>query len=132
MERQAVYVKEKKEKIEKIKKKYENMNLSDDTALKINNLEVTNNILKAATAIVGLVSVINWFVPDMIPFVDEAILTGLTTLLGSSAKIVENNIDSIAKNGTSNIKMEEIQNLSGQAKEIISNLKEKNIKKTSI
>jgi len=124
MERQAVYVNEKKEKIEKIRKKYENMNLSDNAALKINNLEVTNNILKTATAIVGLVTVINWFVPDAIPFIDETILTGLTALLGSSSKIIENNIESLNKNGSSEVKMEEIQKIAGQANQILNNIKQ--------
>lgn len=128
MERTAVYVTEKKEKIERIKKKYNNMSLSDNQAEKINKLEVTNNVLKGATAIIGIATVINWLVPDAIPFIDEAILTGITTLLGSASTIVQNNIDSIALTGTADVKIEEIQKLTNQAGQIASNIKNKRTK----
>lgn len=130
MKREAIYVIEKKEKIDKIKKNYNNMNMSDETAQKINRLNITNNILKITTALVGLVSVVNWFTPDPIPFIDEAILTGLTTLLGSASKIVENNIDNISKNGKVEIKIEEIQKLANQAHQIASITKSKSATKS--
>ena len=91
--RETVIVPEKKEKIERIKRKYNNMEMTDDTAKKIRTLEATNNILLAATGVVGVATVINYFVPDMVPFVDEAIMTGATALLGSASAIVKNKIN---------------------------------------
>ena len=49
MSREAVFIPEKKKKIDNIKSKYNNMSMSDSAASKIVSLEVTNNILKAAT-----------------------------------------------------------------------------------
>ena len=93
--RETVIVPEKKEKIERIKRKYNNMEMADDTAKKIRTLEVVNNVLIAATGVVGCATVINYFVPDALPFVDEAVMTGATALLGSASTIVKNKIDSI-------------------------------------
>ena len=109
MENKAVYTIEQKNELEKIKLKYKNPNMSDETAKKIQTLERTNNILKGTTAVVGVISVINWIVPDAIPIIDEAILTGITALLGSSSKIVENNIEKALYTGRIDISMEEIQ-----------------------
>jgi hypothetical protein len=95
--RETVIVPEKKEKIERIKRKYNNMEMSDDTAKKIRNLEVVNNVLVAATGLVGCATVINYFVPDALPFVDEIVMTGATTLLGSASAIVKNKITDLSK-----------------------------------
>ena len=46
MENKAVYTIEQKNELEKIKLKYKNPNMSDETAKKIQTLERTNNILK--------------------------------------------------------------------------------------
>ena len=46
MARKTVIIPENKEVINKIKTKYNNMEMSDSTALKIASLEVTNKILK--------------------------------------------------------------------------------------
>ena len=122
MENKAVYTIEQKNELEKIKLKYQNPNMSDETAKKIQTLERTNNVLKGTTAVVGLISVINWIVPDAIPIIDEAILTGITALLGSSSKIVENNIEKALYTGRIDISMEEIQKLSTEANKIASNI----------
>lgn len=46
-----VVVPENKKKLENIKKKYKNMQMSDDDASKILRLEATNRILKGVTEI---------------------------------------------------------------------------------
>lgn len=112
--RETVIVPEKKEKIERIKRKYNNMEMSDDTAKKIRNLEVVNNVLVAATGLVGCATVINYFVPDALPFVDEIVMTGATTLLGSASAIVKNKINDLSVSGTTEMKMEEVTKLSEQ------------------
>ena len=128
MERSAIYIDEKKEKIDKIRKKYNNVLLEAKQAEKIIKLESTNEILTTATKIVGILTVINWIIPDTLPIIDEAILTGIATLLGTSSKIVENNIDSIAETGSSQVKIEEIEKLINKAGQIVSNIKSKRTK----
>ena len=82
MSREKVFVSEKKSKIEKVKRKYKNMSMSDETANKIVKLNTLNKILKTATGAVGLITVIDFFVPDPVLGLDEAALTALTGLLG--------------------------------------------------
>ena len=128
MKRNAIYIDEKKEKIEKIKTKYNNLVLDDSQVEKIVKLEATNEILTAATKIVGILTIINWIIPDTLPLIDEVILTGITTLLNSSSKIVKNNIDSIAKTGNTQIKIDEIEKITNQASQIVRDIKNKRIK----
>ena len=116
--RETIYINEEKRKIEKIKEKYNNMNLSDDTAKQINSLEITNNILKSATILAGIATIINYFIPDPVPLMDEAIMTGLTGLLKTSSTIVENKIDKLSKTGDAKIQMSEIENLTKQMKNL--------------
>ena len=123
--RETVIVPEKKEKIERIKRKYKNMEMSDDTAKKIKNLEVVNNVLLVATGIVGVATVVNYFVPDPVPGIDEAIMTGATALLGSAATIVKNKINDLAATGTTEMKMEEVTNLSNGLSDIARQVAEK-------
>lgn len=125
--RETVIVPEKREKIERIKRKYENMSMTDDTAKKIRALEITNNVLAAATGAVGIATIVNYFVPDPVPGIDEAVMTGVTALLGSATTIVSNKIKDLAATGTTDVKMEEVTKLSEQmvnvAKQVSENKK---------
>ncbi len=126
--RETVIVPEKKEKIERIKRKYNNMEMADDTAKKIRTLEVVNNVLIAATGVVGCATVINYFVPDALPFVDEAVMTGATALLGSASTIVKNKINDLAATGTAEAQMDEVTKLSGQMAEVAKRISENKAK----
>lgn len=125
--RETVIVPEKREKIERIKRKYENMSMTDDTAKKIRALEITNNVLAAATGAVGIATIVNYFVPDPVPGIDEAVMTGVTALLGSATTIVSNKIKDLTATGTTDVKMEEVTKLSEQmvnvAKQVSENKK---------
>ena len=123
--RETVIVPEKKEKIERIKRKYNNMAMTDDTAKKIKNLEVVNNVLLVATGIVGVATVVNYFVPDPVPGIDEAVMTGATALLGSASTIVKNKINDLAATGTTEMKMEEVTNLSNGLSDIVRQVADK-------
>ena len=124
MSRETVIVPEKKEKIEKIKRKYNNMAMSDDVAQKINRLEVTNNILKAATGVVGVVAALDWIILDPVPGVDEAVFTGATALLGLASSIVGNKIDDLANTGNADLQMEEVNKLSNQLSDVAKKTKD--------
>ena len=123
--REAILIPEKKEKIERIKRKYQNMELSDDAAQKIRTLEVVNNILISATGLVGVATVVNYFIPDALPFVDEAVMTGVTALLGSASTVVKNKINDLAATGTTEVKMEEVTKLSDQMSKVARDIADK-------
>ena len=123
--RETVIVPEKKEKIERIKRKYDNMSMSDDTAKKIRKLEIINNLLVAATGAIGIATVFNYCVPDALPFVDEAIMTGITALFGSSSTLISNKIKDLAETGTTEMKMDEVAKLSEQMANVSRKLAEK-------
>lgn len=126
MSKEAVMIPEKKKRIEKVKAKYKNMSMSDDAAMKIVRLNTLNNVLKAATGVVGLVTVIDYFVPDPILGLDEAALTAITGLLGYSSSLVNNKIDSIAASDDAELKMEEINNLTNKLTDVAGKVKKTN------
>ena len=101
-----------KKKLDAIRRRYNNAQMDDQTARKIKRLEVTNNILKVATGLVGVAAVVDWIILDPVPGVDEAVLTGATALLGLGSSIVSNKIDDLANNGTTDVKIQEVQDIS--------------------
>lgn len=123
MSREAVFITEKKKKIDNIKSKYNNMSMSDSAASKIVSLEVTNNILKAATAAAGVITVIDFFVPDPVLGLDEAALTAITGLLGYASKMVDNKIDAIVESGNVSLEMNEITKLTEQVSNVAKSIK---------
>ena len=114
MSRKSVFVTEKKDKIQKIKKKYKNLEMSDETAAKVYRLDVASNVLKAATAVVGVITVIDLFVPDPVFGIDEAGLTALTTLLGGACAFVDKKAENIANDEDASIQMDEVTKLTEQ------------------
>ena len=126
MSKEAVMISENKKKIEIVKNKYKNMSMSDDTAMKIVRLNTLNSVLKAATGVVGLVTVIDYFIPDPVLGLDEAALTAITTLLGYSSSLVDNKIDKIAASDDAELKMEEINNLANKLSDVAGKVKKQN------
>ena len=113
-ERVALVVPEKKEKLERIKKKYNNMAMDDETATKVRRLDIANNVLKTASFAVGIATVVDCFIPDQLPFMDEAILTGLTMLLRYSSSLVENKAKKLASEEDASLDLDEISTLTQQ------------------
>lgn len=126
MSKEAVIISEKKKKIEKVKAKYKNMSMSDETAMKIVRLNTINSVLKTATGAVGLITVIDFFIPDPVLGLDEAALTAITTLLGYSSSLVDNKIDKIAASDDAELKMEEINNLANKLSDVAGKVKKQN------
>lgn len=114
MARETVVIPEQKRKIENIKKKFNNQEMTDTTATKIASLEVTNKILKAATITAGVITVIDLFVPDPVLGLDEAALASITGLLKYSSTIVENKIEALANSDDASIKIDEVTKLTEQ------------------
>ena len=104
------------------------MEMSDDTAKKIRNLEVVNNVLLVATGIAGVGTAISWLpLPDDLAgcFIDEAVFTGATVLLTSASAIVKNKINDLAETGTTEVKMDEVTKLSGELSNVARTVAEK-------
>lgn len=114
MNREAVFIPEKKDKLQNIKKKYNNLAMSDETAAKIRRLDITSNVLKAATAAVGVVTVVDLFVPDPVMGVDEVGLSAITGLLGYASTLVDNKARNLASDQDASIKMDEVTKLTEQ------------------
>ena len=114
MARETVVIPEQKRKIENIKKKFNNQEISDTTATKIASLEITNKLLKAATITAGVITVIDLFVPDPVLGLDEAALASITGLLKYSSTIVENKIEALANSDDASIKIDEVTKLTEQ------------------
>lgn len=123
MSKEAVMISENKKKIEMVKNKYKNMSMSDETAMKIVRLNTLNSVLKAATGVVGLVTVIDYFIPDPVLGLDEVALTAITGLLGYSSSLVDNKIDKIAASDDAELKMEEINNLANKLNDVAGKVK---------
>lgn len=123
MNREAVYIPESKTKIENIKRKYKNLQMSDANAKKIIPLEATNKILKLATSAVGIITVIDFIVPDPVLGLDEIALASITGLLKYTSSVVDNKIDELAKNGNADVQMSEITKLSEQLGKTINSVK---------
>ena len=107
---QPIVVKADKSKLQRIKRKY-NENMSDETAKKIRGLEILNNVLSASTVFVGIATVVDYIVPDPIPGIDEALLTGVTALLGTASGIVNNNIKNLANEANPELTMDDVREL---------------------
>lgn len=121
--REAVFIPEKKSKIENIEKKYKNMEKGSSTDFKIGSLNVANNILKTATKAVGLITVIDLFVPDPVLGLDEVALASLTALLNYSSSLVENKINELEVSDTTAIKMVEVDEFTSRLSDAARNIK---------
>lgn len=118
MARKTVIVPEKKEVINKIKEKYNNAEMTDQTALKIASLETTNKILSAAKTVSLVAFVIDLVVPDPVIGVDEAVLGVIWQATKTANKIVNNKIDDLSKNGTAEMQTEEALKLADSLKSV--------------
>ena len=112
-DRHMLVVPEKQETIQKMDQQYQTMK-NDPNAAKVKSLEAAGKALKIATAAVGVITVIDWIVPDPVLGIDEIGLTALTTLLGTASTIVNNKKAQLEATGEVNMSMEEVQTLAKQ------------------
>lgn len=118
MARETVIIPEHKRKIENIKKKFNNKEMTDSTATKIASLEVTNKILKAATITAGVITVIDIFTPDPVFGLDEAALAAITGLLKYSSTVVDNKIEYLANCNDASLQIDEVTKLTAELSKV--------------
>lgn len=75
---------------------------------KIKRLEIIEKLLIAGTVIVGIITVIDIFLPDPILLLDEAALTAITGLLTYIANLVRRRIAELKKGEESSIGTKQI------------------------
>lgn len=68
---------------------------------KVKSLEIIEKVLVVGIILIGIITVIDIFLPDPIFLLDEAALTAITGLLTYIASIVKRKVDDL-KNGTKN------------------------------
>lgn len=127
-ERETLVIKQPKKKIEKIKKKYKNLSMSDETAEKIIKLQTLNNFLKLATVGAGVATVIDFFVADPVPFIDEALMTGVTMALKSGNNIIENKIKDLATSEETELNMSDCEEIRDRLVDIKKGMSKKRLK----
>ena len=127
-DREILIVKEYKKNIEKIKKKYNNMEMADDVAGKIASLEIVEGALSVALVASGLVTVVDLVVPDPVLGIDEALLTMLTGSIEFARGEVKRHIGELAATGKTEIKSDEVNTLTSSIKSIVDNINEKRSK----
>ena len=124
MSRNTLVVPEDQKVIEKMRRKYNKAQMTPDAAMKVHHLEMTNKALKTATTVAGVVTAIDWIVPDPSPLVDEVVLTGLTTLLKTANVIVDRKIQDIVEKGDTEISMDEVSSLTSCFQNMVSSYQE--------
>lgn len=122
-EREMLVLSEKKDKINKIKEKYKNLEMSDETASKVGKLEVLNKVLKGALIISGITTVIDIIIPDPVLGIDEALLTLITGTLKLSQSFVDKHIKDLVEEEKTNVTAEEVTSLTNNLAHIVSHIK---------
>lgn len=84
---------------------------------KIKKLEIIDKILIAGTIIIGVITVIDIFIPDPIFLLDEAALTAITGLLTYFSSLVRKKIEKLKNDDKSKINMKEIGEITNKVTE---------------
>ena len=118
MARKTVIIPEKKDVINNIRAKYNNLEMAEGTALKIASLEATNEILAKASKIAGVAFVIDMIIPDPVFGLDEALLGAITGATKTANVIINNRIEELATTGTTEMKVDEVTKLASSIKNV--------------
>ena len=101
----------KEERLNKIRKKYNNIGMNNEIASKIRNLEITSTALKILAGAVGVVTVSDFIIPDALPVIDEALLTALTALFVRVSKVIDKKIDDLVTTGNTKLTTKDLINI---------------------
>ena len=90
---------------------------------KIKSLEIIDTLLIIGTIIIGIITVIDIFLPDPLFMLDEAALTAITGLLAYISSLIRKKVDKL-KNGTKEkTDIKEIEKLNDKISETASSVK---------
>lgn len=84
---------------------------------KIKRLEIVDKLLIVGTILIGIITVIDIFIPDPIFLLDEAALTAITGLLTYLSSLVRKEIEKLKNDGKVKIDMKEIGDITNKVTE---------------
>ena len=90
---------------------------------KIKSLEIIEKILIAGTVIVGIITVIDIFIPDPIFLLDEAALTAITGLLTYIANLVRRRIEELKTGEENSVGAKQISEVANRVTETAKTVK---------
>ena len=106
-----------------LKEKYNKPEMSDETAKKIQQLEIANKIFLAGTFIVGTITVLDIFTPDPIFMLDEAALAAITGFLKTASSFAKKKIALLVETNNAKISSKDVEELSKDVTNVAMNIK---------
>lgn len=97
--------------------------MNDETFKKISNLKMLNNIFICGMFIVGIITIIDLFVPDPIFLLDEAALAAITALFKVLSSVVEKKIDLLSNGQDVEINGQDASLVTGAFKDTVDAVK---------
>ncbi len=90
---------------------------------KIKGLEIIDALLTIGTVIIGIITVIDIFIPDPLFMLDEAALTAITGLLAYISSLVRKEVDKLKNGSKEKTDIKEIEKLNDKIREATSSVK---------
>ena len=97
--------------------------MDENVSKKINNLKILNNVLIAGMVAVGVITIVDLFVPDPIFLLDEAALAAITALFKVLSGIVENKIELLSNGEKLDINSKDASEVAGAFKDTVKAVK---------
>ena len=90
---------------------------------KIKSLEIIDTLLTIGTVIIGIITVIDIFIPDPLFMLDEAALTAITGLLAYISSLVRKQVDKLKNGSKEKTDIRELEKLTEKVNETASSVK---------
>ena len=90
---------------------------------KIKSLEIIDTLLTIGTVIIGIITVIDIFIPDPLFMLDEAALTAITGLLAYISSLLRKQVDKLKNGSKEKIDIRELEKLTEKVSETASSVK---------
>ena len=103
--------------------------MDKNTKNRLKRLEIIEKILTIATIVVGIITVIDIFIPDPIFLLDEAALASITGLCQLIAGLVRSKMDEIENGGKAKLDYKEVEEVTNRVKEAAKTVKNSRKKK---
>ena len=100
-----------------------------DTKNRLKRLEVIEKLLTVATIVVGIITVIDIFIPDPIFLLDEAALASITGLCQLIAGLVRSKMDELENGGKGKIEYKDVEKVTNKVSETAKTVKNSRKKK---
>lgn len=103
--------------------------MEKDIKNRLKRLEVIEKLLTVATIVVGIITVIDIFIPDPIFLLDEAALASITGLCQLIAGLVRSKMDELENGGKGKIEYKDVEKVTTKVSETAKTVKNSRKKK---